>query len=241
MAALPRPLRGPLRRGELNAATLYRLLGQPPADDVRVYRRLLEINPLLLASANATLGMDSESGDIVFYYTQLTPLKQDLSPNPLPPIEMKNKTKVASVSKEFTTDIKTLFYTSGHFEFRNQWLEGVKKIEQLDHLLPAVGMRLKYTTDEGEKIIYSSSFYYDPASKIIFSETDENKKSATYFVLEKINDHKTKLTVDYYIARNLLAQAMFKLSVKKKMEAKLQRSLVNLESFIKEIRLPVEF
>jgi len=48
--------------------SIYARLGQPPADEVRVYRRLLEINPLLLASANATLGMDSQSGDIVLAF-----------------------------------------------------------------------------------------------------------------------------------------------------------------------------
>jgi len=183
----------------------------------------------------------TESGDIPFYYTQLSPLKQDLAPEPLPPIEMKDKVKVISVSKEYNTDIKTLFYTSAHFEFRNRWQEGVQKIEQLDHLLPAVGMRLKYTTDDGEKIICSSSFLYDPSSKIIFSETDEHKKNASYFTLEKISDHKTRLTIDYFIEKNLLGNVVFKLSLKKKMEAKLERSLVNLEKFLKEITLPVEF
>jgi hypothetical protein len=50
--------------------SVYARLGQPPADDARAYRRLLEINPLLLASANATLGMDSQSGDIVLAFQE---------------------------------------------------------------------------------------------------------------------------------------------------------------------------
>ncbi|MGK6305628.1 CesT family type III secretion system chaperone [Variovorax sp. DT-64] len=48
--------------------SIYARLGQPAADDARAYRRLLEINPLLLASGNATLGMDSQSGDIVLAF-----------------------------------------------------------------------------------------------------------------------------------------------------------------------------
>jgi hypothetical protein len=50
--------------------SVYARLGQSPADDARAYRRLLEINPLLLASANATLGMDSQSGDIVLAFQE---------------------------------------------------------------------------------------------------------------------------------------------------------------------------
>jgi hypothetical protein len=183
----------------------------------------------------------TETGEIPFYYTQLSALKKDLSPAPLSLVEMDNKVKVLSVSKEYNADSKTMFYTSAHFEFRQNWMEGIKHIEQLDHLLPAVGMRLRVVTDQGEKIVYSSSFIYDPENKIIFSETDENKKSAYYFILEKIAPKKTKLTIDFYLRKNLAERIIFRLTKKKVMEAKLQRSLLNLEEFVKNIQLPVQF
>ena len=183
----------------------------------------------------------TETGEIPFYYTQLSPLKKDLSPAPVPFTEMSNKVKVVSASREYDVDIKKLFYTSGHFDFRHRWYEGVKQAEQLDHFLPAVGMRLRYVTDEGEKIVYSSSFMYDPENRISLSETDENKKSATYFTLEKINEQRSKLTIDYYIRKNLAEQVLFNLTKKKKLEAQLNRSLLNLEEFLKETVLPIEF
>jgi len=183
----------------------------------------------------------TETGEISFYYTQLSQLKKDLSPAPLESAEMSNKLRVVSVSKEYNVDIKKLFYTAGHFDFRYRWHEGVKQVEQLDHYLPAVGMRLKYITDEGETIVRSSSFTYDPSNRIIFSETEENKKNALYFILEKINQQKSKLTIDYYIRKNLAEQVMFSLTRKKKLETQLNKSLLNLDEFLKEIVLPVEF
>lgn len=199
-------------------------------------------------ASNAAAGINwnasakqTESGEIPFFYTHLGQLKQNLSPAPLSPIEIENKVKVATASREYDADMRKLFYTSAHFEFRYRWQQGVNNAEQLDHLMPAVGMRLKYSTDEGEKIIRSSSFIYDPESTIIFSETDEDRKSALYFTLEKINAEKSRLTIDYYISKNFLEQLLFMLAKKNKMEASLRQSLKNLDAFLKEIVLPVEF
>lgn len=188
-----------------------------------------------------TSAKQTESGEIPFYYTHLGQLKQNLSPAPLSSIEIENKVKAASASREYDADMRKLFYTSGHFEFRYRWQQGVKQVEQLDHLMPAVGMRLKYFTDEGEKIIHSSSFIYDPENTIIFSETDEDKKSALYFTLEKISAGKSRLTIDYYISNNFFWQLLFRLVKKNKIETSLRQSLKNLDEFLKEIILPVEF
>jgi hypothetical protein len=182
-----------------------------------------------------------ENGEIPFHYTQLSPLKKELPPETPPQLEITNKVKVLSFSKEYDTSIKKLFYTIGHFELRNRWEEGVKQIDEVDHFLPGVGTRHRCVLDNGQVIMYSSSFMYDPEHKIIFSETDEDKKGAVYSTLENKGVNKTLLTIDIYIKRNIFFQIMFKLVMKKKMKARFEKSLSNLEGLLKEVELPVEF
>ena len=183
----------------------------------------------------------TENGEISFHYTQLSPLKYALAPATPPHLELANKVKMFSVSRDFDVNIKKLFYTMGHFEFRNQWQEGVVRIDEVDHFLPGIGTKHRCVLEKGEVIMFSSSFLYDPKNKIVYSETEESKRSAVYFTLENKGDDKTNLTVDFYLKKNLLMQTMFNLSMKKKMEARFQRSLENLDRLVKQIELPVEF
>ena len=87
----------------------------------------------------------------------------------------------------------------------------------------------------------SSSFLYDPDSKIVFSETEENKRSSLYFILEKLGERKSKLTLEFYLKRSLPLQLTFNLLMKKKMEDRFKKSLENLDRLVKKIKLPVEF
>ena len=82
---------------------------------------------------------------------------------------------------------------------------------------------------------------YDPESKIVFSETEENKRSSVYFILEKLAEKKSKLTLEFYLKKNLPLQLMFNLMMKKKMEERFKKSLENLDRLVKEVKLPVEF
>ncbi len=183
----------------------------------------------------------TETGEIFFHYAQLSHLKNKIPVEPDPKLELSKKVKMFSVSREYETDIKTLFYTAGHFELRNRWQEGVKAIDEIDHLLPGVGTRHRCILENEEIIMYSSSFSYNPESRIVFSETNEKKQSSVYFVLEKTGNNKTRLTLDFYLKKNLALQIMFNLMMKKKLENRFQKSLQNLDKLVKEIKLPVEF
>lgn len=179
----------------------------------------------------------TENGDITFHYTQLTHLKQRIEPEPFPEPELSKKAKVLSVSKEYDTDIVTLLHATGDFNYRGQWLEGIKAAESIDHFLPRVGMRSRVTTEDGEAIVYASSYAYRP-DKIEFSETNEKDKSVTYYTLETKSDNKIKLTLDYYLQKDIVRQLIFKLTQKKKMEDNIQKSLQNLAAVVKQIHLP---
>ena len=181
----------------------------------------------------------TENGEIPFQYTQLSPLKNEISPEPLPQLDLFEKTKVLTVSEEYETDIITLFHATGDFNYRSQWREGVKAVEEINHFLPRVGMKCRCVMEDGQVVIYSSSYSYSP-DRIEFSETDDKKTTSVHYLLEKIDDHKTKLTIDFYLKKNIAREWLFNLTKKKKMEDTYRRSLMNLVQLVKEIKLPAQ-
>jgi hypothetical protein len=181
----------------------------------------------------------TESGEIPFLYTQLSELKNGLPPEPSLKLELSQKIKVLSLSKEYESDMITLFHAVGDFNCRSRWQEGVKAVKEIGHFLPRVGMRCRCELENGQVVIYSSSYSYHP-ERIEFSETDEMKNSSTYFTLEKVDANKTKLTLDYYLKKDVVAQVVFQLVRKKKVENIFRKSLLNLVDLVKELKVPVE-
>ena len=183
----------------------------------------------------------TEGGDISFHYTQLGALLNEMT-LPDTQIELPDKVKMLSVSKDYAIDIKTLCYTVVHFEFRHRWYAGIKAIDEVEHFLPGIGSRHRHVLDNGKtEMMYISSFKYNPEGKTIFSETDEEKKTSVYFIAEKTDEHSSRLTIEIYFQRNMIKQALFNLLEKKKKEQELQQSLERLDGVLKEMVVPLEF
>jgi hypothetical protein len=220
-------------------------------NDIAQHEYWLVTDPLLQDTPPAGLAQwmrwdasakETETGTIPFHYTQLTQLRKDLPPEPDPHLEPANKAKMVSVSKEYDVDIKTLGFTVIHFEFRHLWQVGIKEIDEVEHFLPGIGSRHRHVLENGQQLLmFISSFAYNPEEKIVFSEMDEKSKSCTYFIVEKINAHRTRLTIEFYLQKNPLRQFLFGLSEKSKMEERLRQSLRNLEPVVNQMVLPLEF
>ena len=184
----------------------------------------------------------TESGAIPFYYTQLSRLKEEIVPETPSGLELKEKTKMISVSRDYAVDVKTLTYTVVHFEFRHLWQVGVKAVDEVEHFLPGIGSRHRHILDNGKTVIMcTSSFVYNPEEKIVFSETDEKRKTSMYYTIEKCGEHTTRLTMEFYIQRRPLRQLLFNLTEKSNLQSRLHQSLENLEPIVKEMVLPLEF
>ncbi|WP_353717371.1 DUF2652 domain-containing protein [Dyadobacter sp. 676] len=183
----------------------------------------------------------TENDQIPFQYTQIGPLKNSIPPYKPPLLEPKEKVKMVSVSREYDVDIKKVFFTSGHLELRPRWQDGVKSIEELDHFLPGIGSRHKCVREDSETIMYASGFSYDPESRVIFSESDEKFTGVCYFVLDKLAENRTRLSLEYYLKKDPLKQLSFRFFKKDKMEAEFGKSLANLEKLLPEITLPIDF
>jgi hypothetical protein len=183
----------------------------------------------------------TESGEISFYYTQLSPLKNEIPRLSTQP-EMANKIKMLSVSKDYAIDIKTLCYTVVHFEFRHLWHVGIKAIDEVEHFLPGIGSRHRHVLENGKiEMMYISNFVYDPEGKTIFSETNEKDKNTFCFIAEKTGEHSSRLTLEMYFPRNIIRQTLFNRFEKKKKEQELQQSLQRLDKVLKEMIVPLEF
>lgn len=179
----------------------------------------------------------TENGEIYFQYASLSSLKDKVSNRPLPQMDVPNKTKVISCSKEYDTDIITLFRTTGMFDYRNRWQEGIKAVEEVYHYLPRVGMKCICVSDNGKEVIYSSNYSFQP-DRIEFRETNELKTKSTNYLLEKINDQKTRLTIDLYRENNFFNTLLFNMTARKKLASQVQKSMDNLEPLLQVIEFP---
>lgn len=178
----------------------------------------------------------TETGEIPFYYTPLSPLKNNIAPEPVPAPDLTTKTKVVSVSKEYAIDIIMLFHATGDFTYRDRWFPGVKKVEGLDHLLPRVGMRCRCIMENGEVTGYVSTYYRFRPDRIEFCETDDKGKSAVYYTLERTGENRARFTLDLYMKKNFIDRILFLLGKKRKMEQGFQRSLSRLEKLLPDVK-----
>jgi hypothetical protein len=179
----------------------------------------------------------TDGGEIPFHYTQLGQLRNTVTPDPAPQLELSSRTKVLSFTKEYDTDIITLFHATGDFNHRSRWQEGVRSVEEVAHFLPRVGMKCRCVMDNGEVVVYASSYTFS-WERIAFSETDEHKSGATYYTLEKTGEGTSRLSLDYFVKNNIISRALFILTRKKTLQARFTRSLDNLERLVKELAPP---
>jgi len=188
-------------------------------------------------ASGASSVKQTENGEIPFHYTQLSQLKHGIKPDQSSQTGLPEKIKMISLTREYSTDIITLFHATGDPSFRSRWKEGVRSVElleEINHILPRVGMRSRFIMDNGQVTVYASSYSYHP-ERIEFSETEEKKGNSTFFLLEKIGADRTKLTLEYYVPKGPLGPTLFRLTKKKKMEESLRRSMLKLGELLKEI------
>jgi hypothetical protein len=185
-------------------------------------------------------GKQTESGELKFHYTQLGQLKKEIKEQPVNFPALSRKKNVLSVSDVFDAHIITLFHATGDFNYRHRWQVDVKKVEEITHFLPRIGMKCKRTLENGEATVYMSSCVFRP-ERIEFSETDEKTGNTTLFILEKIETLKTRLTIQYYTKKGVFEAIAFRLNKRRKMRNMLQASLKKLHGLVKEIHVDTAY
>jgi len=180
----------------------------------------------------------TEAGTIPFQYTQLSHLKNELSPDPPVDLGIKNKTKVLSFYREYDSDIISLLHGVVDFHTRNQWNVGIKDIDNVTHnTLPRLGTSHRCILEKGSHLVYTSAYSFTP-EKIEYEETDEKKTNTIHFTFTKITGEKTGLNLDLYLKSSPFMLTFFKLFMKKKMEKMFDQSLTKLTEFMKGVKIP---
>jgi hypothetical protein len=179
----------------------------------------------------------TESGEISFHYTMLGKLKNGLDSDPPPVLEVKNKTRVLSISQLLDSRMTAVFRATADFGLRGRWRDGVVRMEEISPFLPRIGMKCLCVFADGKTEIYSGSYYYQD-EKIEFSESSESRKDLTCFILDKLDADKTRLTINYYIPANPLSRMRYSFFEKRKTELSWQRSMEQLSALVKELTVP---
>jgi len=182
----------------------------------------------------------TESGDVAYHYTSLGDLKRNLPPAPAPDLGIARSTRVLAASREYEAHLITMLHAVGNFTYRSRWQDGVRSVEEVGHYLPRIGTRCRRVMDNGEVVVYASSYSFRP-DRVVFSETDESRTATSFFTLEQIEPYRTRLTVELHIRKGAFRELLFKLRQSNAQAASLQKSLANLESVVKEINVPVEY
>lgn len=179
---------------------------------------------------------DTRLGKVPFAYAQLARLKETVSLEPLPRVELADKVLVASLTREYETDIITLFHATGDFNYRARWLDGVRRVEEIDHLLPRVGMRCRCLLESGQIVTYSNSYDFDE-ERITFTETDGSGRRVTRYLLEQLDTRRTRLTIENFVGGGRVAAGMFRLLKGRQIERSLHRSMDNLVGLVEELNV----
>jgi hypothetical protein len=175
----------------------------------------------------------TETGVIPFQYAQLGYLKDNLHPDPPVDYGIKNRVKQLSLTREYNTDIISLLHAVADFNTRNQWQVGVRGVDNVsDPVLPRLGTHHRCLLENGSTIMYSSNYFFS-TEKIVYGETDNKKKAAIDFTMEYITRERTRLTLDFYLRKNPFLQLAFNTFMKKKTKRNFEKSLANLEEFVK--------
>jgi hypothetical protein len=173
----------------------------------------------------------SEAGQLPYHYTYLTPLKQQIKVDSSSMDLLKNARQITSQSAVFQANIIKVCHASGDFTLRHKWQDGVIKIEQVSHSLPRIGMKCKKTRASGQVTVVSINYFYSE-ERIEFVESEQDGALVMQYIIEKMSDEETKLTINMFTTTHGLRGLSFMWLRKPGLEKSIQRSLANLKEFL---------
>lgn len=178
----------------------------------------------------------TESGAIRYHYAPLTPLREAIQPETVERPDTSNHYKVASATHVYDAWIVRTFHATGDFEYRPRWMDGVQAVVHTEHLLPRIGMRCVCKMQNGDSVTLTSRYLQCLPDCVEFSETDSNG-NMTWYTLRELNETRTEVTLDYYIPKRFPSTLWYRLARKRAVERSLNKSMKNLATVIREVRL----
>ena len=174
----------------------------------------------------------TEHGNVGYYYSMLTPLKEGISQEKPEQLGIKgNRENVLTVEREFNENIQRMLSVIGDLSNRGRWLDGLKGVEGVTTPINQVGTAHRCLLDKNIEVITTSGFYSDE-NNIILEETDRKRMATFQFELSKVSESCTLLRLNLFLKKNPVLMLVFRLFMKKKMRKSLIKSLNNLQEFL---------
>jgi len=176
-------------------------------------------------------------GIINYNYAQLSPLKELIPEPPVQDFSIPGLTsQVFSFKEEINCPLDMLNDVLSDISLRLQWMQDSKEIVYFGQQLNRVGTKHRCVIDKDSPVMVTSEFSRD-SDKIVFAETDKDKKMCSVYTLRKINDERTELDVDGFIKNNLIFKLLFTLLLKKKICTLFEASIKNLKRYSEDLHI----
>jgi hypothetical protein len=176
----------------------------------------------------------TEHGNVDYYYSMLTPLKEGISLQTPDQLGIKgNRQHVLTVEREFNENVQRMLSVIGDLSNRQRWLDGLRGVEGVTTPINQLGTAHRCLLDKNIEVITTSGFYSDE-EKIILEETDKKRMVTFQFELSKVSESWTILRLNLFLKKNLVLPLVFRLFMKNKMKKSLIKSLNNLQEFLKK-------
>jgi hypothetical protein len=176
-------------------------------------------------------------GIIDYNYVQLSPLKQLIPEPTVQDFSIPGLTsQVFSFEEEINCSLDFLYDVLSDLSLRIQWIQGSKEIIYFGDQLNHVGTKHRCVIDKNSPVMVTSGFSRD-SDKIIFAETDEDKKLCSVYTLRKINEGRTALHANGFVKNNLILKLLFTLLLKKKVLTTFEASIKNLKIYCEDLYL----
>lgn len=188
----------------------------------------------IMGSELVQSSQEYDSGKVDYGYVTLQRFYQEIPP--LTPDDFRipgNTMKLMETSGVIHAPVDLVFDVIADINWRNQWIPGLlPEVEAVNSSLTQAGQTHRCLANGPVIVSYDYAITNDTIS---FSETDTKKTQWMVYVLNKMDDHTTRLTTTCYAPRNPLKQLMFNLVMRKKFKVLFSRALLNLAAYCESL------
>lgn len=169
-------------------------------------------------------------GTVDYCYFELAPLLQEVPEPAIEDYSLPGVTvKILEQSRVIDAPLEFAFGVLSDLSIRHMWLAGLVGSDQLNSKIARHGATHRCVINDNDRdpFFVSHGFRYRDDC-ITFSETSENKGITTVWVLETLDDSRTRMSVHQFIKRNLFKEFVIRVFLKKRL---LRDTASNLDRF----------
>ncbi len=171
-------------------------------------------------------------GSIAYRYKSLAGYLNEVRVEPPLPFTLKHPVKLMQLGRHIDAPAEQVFQVLIDLPARMRWIDGVKAIEMRDEQPNHIGKTHRCVRDAGDPELVTSDVKIGDTTMELW-ETDVKKMGACRYLLTKLPDGTTELTLEFFVRGSILVRLMFKALLQRKLMRGFDRSLENLAALCK--------